>query len=87
LSHNALKANRMKILKVVGVMMFGPMVGAVLGFFLGALLLPPDPTGRGSPGDGFLLILTSGLGFGIFCLASAWLALKIWRQSANSASC
>ena len=75
----------MKVIKVVGVMVFGPLVGMALGFFLGALFLPSDPTGRGSPGDGFLLILTGGLGFGVFCLGSAWLAVRIWRRSANSA--
>jgi hypothetical protein len=74
----------MRVLKVVGVMVFGPLVGMALGFLLGALFLPSDPTGRGSPGDGFLLILTAGLGFGLFCLGSAWLAVRLWRDSASS---
>jgi hypothetical protein len=75
----------MKVLKVVAVIVFGPLLGLALGFFLGGLFLSHDPTGRGSPGDGFLLLCTSGLGFAVSCLGSVLLAVRIWRNSASSA--
>jgi len=52
----------------------------MLGFFLGSLFLPSDPTGHGAPGDGFLLILTGGVGFIIFFNGSALFAARIWRR-------
>jgi hypothetical protein len=71
----------MKILKVIAVVLIGPIVGLLLGFFLGSLFLSPDPTGHGAPGDGFLLILTGGVGFIVFFIGSALFAARIWRRS------
>jgi hypothetical protein len=72
-----------KIVKVIAVIMIGPVVGLVLGFFLGTLFLPSEPTGRGAPGDGFLLILTGGVGFIIFFIGSALFAARILRRSSG----
>jgi hypothetical protein len=52
----------------------------MLGFLLGSLFLPSDPTGNGAPGDGFLLILTSAAGSIVLGIGSALLAAKIWRR-------
>jgi hypothetical protein len=41
----------MKVLKVLAVLISGPIVGILLGFLLAILLLPPDPSGRGAPGE------------------------------------
>ena len=53
----------MKVLKVVGVLLGSAIIGAMAGFIVAGLMLPADPTGRGAPGDGFLILL--GMGFGV----------------------
>jgi hypothetical protein len=73
----------MKIVQIIAVILIGPTVGLILGFFLGSLFLPSDPTGHGAPGDGFLLILTAGVGFIVFFIGSALFAAKIWRRSSG----
>ena len=73
----------MKIIKVIAVIVIGPAVGLVLGFFFGTLFLPSDATGHGAPGDGFLLILTGGVGFIVFFIGSALFAGRIWRRSSG----
>ena len=55
----------MKIWKALTVLVGGPILGAVLGFIGAGLLLPPDPTGSGAPGNGFLLILGMLIGLSI----------------------
>jgi len=49
----------MKFLKAIAILVFGPSLGIVLSFILGAL--PPDPNfvangGHASPGDRFLIL-------------------------------
>jgi hypothetical protein len=73
----------MKLVKVVAVILVGPVIGLVLGLFLGSFFLPSDPTGHGAPGDGFLLILTGGAGFIVFGIASVLFAARIWRRSSG----
>jgi len=71
----------MRILKVVGVLIAGPVFGLLLGLVVGSLLLPPDPSGSGSPGDGFLVMGCMVVGFAIFTLISVVLARRIWHRS------
>jgi hypothetical protein len=51
----------MKFLKVLAILLFGPLLGIVVAFVLGSLALPPDPNfvangERVSPGDGFSIL-------------------------------
>jgi hypothetical protein len=71
----------MKILKVIGVLIVGPVFGLLLGLVVGSLLLPPDPSGRGSPGDGILVMGCMLVGLSIFILISIFLARRIWHRS------
>ena len=71
----------MRLLKVTLVMIVGPMMGLTLGFVTGGLLLPSDPTGGGSPGDGALLLLCTGYGILLSVPLSALYARRIWRRS------
>jgi hypothetical protein len=52
----------MKFLKVLAILLFGPLLGMAVALILGSLALPPDPNfvangGRPSPGDGFSILL------------------------------
>jgi hypothetical protein len=40
----------MKIVKSLAALVGCTIVGAVAGFFIGGLLLPSDPSGKGAPG-------------------------------------
>ena len=71
----------MRLFKVIGILVVGPMLGAVSGFIVGGLLLPPDPTGRGAPGDGFLIMYCVGIGLVVSILTSVLLAVWSWRRS------
>jgi len=73
----------MRLLKVIGILVTGPVLGVVSGLIIGGLLLPPDPTGRGAPGDGFLIMLCAGMGLAVSIAASVMLADWSWRHSAN----
>ena len=73
----------MKILKVICIMLFGPVLGMGIAFLAASLLLPPDPSGRGAPGDGFLIIGFVGVGLGVGVVISLLLAVKAWRRSAK----
>jgi len=74
---------RMRLLKVIAILVIGPVLGVVFGLIVGGLLLPSDPTGRGAPGDGFLVILCTAIGLSVSVAASVMLADRSWRQSAN----
>jgi|HubBroStandDraft_4_1064222.scaffolds.fasta_scaffold301273_2 hypothetical protein len=73
----------MKILKVICIMLFGPVLGMGIAFLAASLLLPPDPSGRGAPGDGFLIIGFVGVGLVVGVVISLLLAVKAWRRSAK----
>jgi len=73
----------MKILKVICIMLFGPVLGMGIAFLAASLLLPPDPSGRGAPGDGFLIIGFVGGGLVVGVVISLLLAVKAWRRSAK----
>lgn len=73
----------MRLLKVIGILVIGPVLGMVSGCIVGGLLLPPDPTGRGAPGDGFLIMLCIGISFAVSIPASVLLAVWSWRRSAH----
>ncbi len=50
-----------RILGAIAALLFGPLLGIVVGFVVSGFVLPPDPSfdtngGHASPGDGFLII-------------------------------
>lgn len=73
----------MKILKVICIMLFGPVLGMGIAILAAVLLLPPDPSGRGAPGDGFLIIGFVGVGLVVSIIISLLLAVRTWRRSAE----
>ena len=73
----------MRVLKVVVVMVIGPLMGLLAGFIVAGFLLPPDPSGRGAPGDGFLILLCMGISFAFSIPLSALFAHWSWRRSAR----
>ena len=73
----------MRLLKVIGTLLGGPLLGVVSGFVVGSLLLTPDPTGRGAPGDGFLIMLCIGVGLAVSIPTSVRLAVWSWRRSVH----
>ena len=71
----------MKVVKVITVLVFGPLLGAIAGFVLGIVAMPsPTPSG-GSPGDGILIMGCVGLGTLVSLLVSAALAWRMWFKS------
>ncbi len=73
----------MKTVKVVAVMLFGPLSGILIGFVVSLFMLPAEPSGAvgRSPGNGFLVINLVSLGFLISLPVSAGIAVRIWRRS------
>ncbi len=53
------------------------IAGAIAGFVVAALLLPPDWDGVRAPGDGFLLILCMGGGLLLSALAGGYFVIRI----------
>lgn len=70
---------RMRLLKVIAILVIGPLLGVVGGFIVGGLLLPSDP----APGDSFLVIICAAIGFSVSIAASVMLADWSWRHSVN----
>jgi hypothetical protein len=68
---------------VFAILVIGPVLGVMFGLIVGGLLLPSDPAGRGAPGDGFLVILCTGIGLSVSVAGSVMLANRCWRHSAN----
>ena len=71
----------MKIAKVIVVLIFGPLLGVLIGFFLGVVAMPSQVPGGRSPGDGFLIIGCILLCALLSILASAAWAWRIWFRS------
>ncbi len=51
----------MKFLKAIAILVFGPSLGMIVAFIMGAVALPLDPNfvangGHASPGDGFSIL-------------------------------
>jgi hypothetical protein len=72
----------MKYLKAIAILLFGPLLGIVLAFILGALAVPPDPNfpasgGHASPGDGFGIMGLISLSLLISVPVSVFLAAVI----------
>jgi hypothetical protein len=68
----------MRLLKVIAILLFGPLLGILVAFFVSALALPADPNfaangGHASPGDGFGI-----MGFVLIRLLVS-LPVSIWR--------
>ena len=70
----------MRLLKVIGILLVASLLGLVSGFIVGILLLPRDPTGRGAPGDGILVMFCLGIGLFVSIAASVPLAIRSWRR-------
>jgi hypothetical protein len=71
---------RMRFVKASFVLVLGPAAGTVIGLMVAGLLLPPDPTGRGAPGDGFALFLGAGIGLMFSLVFSVVAAIHILRK-------
>jgi hypothetical protein len=56
----------------------------ISGFIVGAFLLPPDPTGKGAPGDGFVIIISVLIGLAVSIPVSVLLARWTWRRSESA---
>jgi hypothetical protein len=67
------------IAKVMAVMVFGPVLGILVGFLVGILAMPAQMRGR-APGDG-LLVIGCALGFFVSIPVSAVMAGKLWSRS------
>ena len=72
----------MKTLKLIAILSAGAVIAFLVGAIGFALSLPPDPTGYGSPGDGFGFILFGGLGAIVGLIISALLETKISGKNA-----
>ena len=73
----------MKVFKVICILLFGPVLGMGVAFLAAILLLPPDPSGHGASGDGFLIIGFVGVGLVVSIVISLLLAVRTWRRSAE----
>ena len=71
----------MRLFKVICVLVVGPVLGVISGFIVGSLLLPADPTGKGAPGDGFVIIISVLIGLALSIPVSVLLARRTWRRS------
>jgi hypothetical protein len=67
----------MKALKVIGVLLAGPIVGFVLGAVGFGLTLPPDP----ASGDGIGVMLSGLLTAAVFFVISLVLVAKMSQKS------
>jgi hypothetical protein len=77
---------RMRFAKASIVLVLGPVTGTAIGFIVAGLLLPPDPTGRGGPGDGFALFLGAGIGLLVSLVFSIVAAVHILRKPVQKLS-
>ena len=66
----------MKALKLIGILLGGPIIGFMLGAFGFSLTLPPDP----APGDGIGAMLFGFLGAFVFFVASLYFGIKLWDK-------
>ena len=76
----------MRIAKVIGVMLLGPLLGIAAGFIVGVVAMPRDPNfaangGHSPPGDGILIILFILAGLVVSIPLSAVLAWQLWFRS------
>jgi len=76
----------MRIVKAAAILLFLPVLGIVVAFFLGALAMPPNPNfsangGHAAPGDGILVILFVLGSLLISVPLSIWLAVVSLRKS------
>jgi hypothetical protein len=81
----------MKIAKAAAILVLGPLLGIFLGFIIGALASPPDPSfvangSHGSPGDGFLIMGCAALGFLVSVFVSIALAGSVLRKPRSAES-
>lgn len=77
----------MRIIKTLAVLGGFAVPGTAVGFIIGGLLLPPDPTGRGAPGDGFLILYCMAIGLIISVSIAVIVAMQfIWRPRKSQIS-
>ncbi len=72
----------MKIMKAIAILLFVPLLGVFLAFFVGAIALPADPNfvnngGHGAPGDGFAIMGFIFISLVISVPLSVWLAMRV----------
>ncbi|MGB2605795.1 MAG: hypothetical protein WBC78_19485 [Candidatus Sulfotelmatobacter sp.] len=71
----------MKIAKVIGVLLVGPLLGILAGLVLGAFAIPAQTAGGRAPGDGFLVMGYVFLGLFVSIPVSVALAGVVWFRS------
>ena len=71
----------MKIVKVICILLFVPLLGICIASIIAALLLPYDPTGRGAPGDGIMILGCLVVGLVVSLIIAILLAIWTWRRS------
>jgi hypothetical protein len=70
----------MRFVKVLGIMVFGPLLGIVVGLIVGRFLFP-DPSGWFNPGNGILILFCAGCGLLFSLPISVLLGIWSWRKS------
>jgi hypothetical protein len=70
-----------KIVKVICIMVIGPILGIGVASLVAGFLLSPDPSGRGAPGDGFMIFYCLGVGLVVSIIISLLLSVWTWRRS------
>ena len=73
-------------MKIVGIAVCVPLVMALIAMIIAGFQMPDDPTGRGTPGDGFLIILWVLGSLVVSVPLSAALAWKVGGRRAPSSS-
>jgi len=78
-----------RLAKAIAVLLFGPLLGILIGLILALLALPPDPNfvsngGHASPGDGILVMGCLLFGFLISLVPSAALAVVMLTRPSES---
>ena len=81
----------MKIAKAAAILVLGPLLGVFIGFIIGALASPSDPSfvanrSHGSPGDGFLIMGCAALGFVVSVFVSIVLTWTLLRKARSGGS-
>jgi len=75
-----------RVLRVIAVMLLGPLLGILAGFILGVIAMPHQAAEGGrAPGDGILVMAFIFLGLVVSIPLSIRLSWRIWSRSGATA--
>jgi hypothetical protein len=84
----------MRIAKAIAVMLFGPLLGVIAGFFVGGITVEIINALQGpnivvnpqhaTPGDGILIMLFVLVGLLVSIPLSIVLAVRVWARSSSN---